>query len=360
MFPADARTALAPNGSAVPSSTTRAGAPAAAAVRAIAPTLPGSCTRSSTTSGHRAERAACMASDGVASCTRAMAITPCGVTVCVAARNAPGVKVTRDSKWKGSLSPSRAAMSSNSRPAALASESTRGPSRRANPGSRRVARRRKRRTTSLSGLLISWSEGVFRNLHQPSKGTAVAHGQVSQHLAVDLHSGLAKAVHQLVVRQTRLPGGGIDASDPELPHLALAAPPVAVRVREGVKDRLVGGTEQQLLRKPEALGPIEDRLVPAMGGDATLDSCHWLNSQGPAHFFAVSLRHRLLLRVVALPLLGLVLEQVALPGARPHELAGLGDTDPLGEPLAGFHLRHWWRSPRWRSLRLPAGWARGS
>src|SRR5260370_17948989 len=116
------------------------------------------------------------------------------------------------------------------------------------------------------------SEGFLSNLQQPSKGTGVGHGQVSQHLAVDLHSGLAKAVHQFVVGQPRLPRGGIDASDPELPHLALAAPPVAVGISEGVKDRLVGGTEKQLLRKPEALGPIEYRLGPAMGGDAALES----------------------------------------------------------------------------------------
>src|SRR5438309_1528068 len=128
-----------------------------------------------------------------------MAITPCGVTVWVAARNAAAVRVTRDSVWNGSLSPSRTAITSKASPAAFASASTRGPSRRTRPGSRRWARRRKRRTTSLSGLEISWSEGFLSNLHQPSKGTAVAHGQVSQHLAVDLHSGLAKAVHQLAV-----------------------------------------------------------------------------------------------------------------------------------------------------------------
>src|SRR5712692_2528960 len=172
-------------------------------------------------------------------------------------------------------SPLRTATSSNSMPAASASASTRGPSRRTRPGSRRVARRRKRRKTSLSGLLMSSrSEGDFSNLHQTSKGTAVAHGQVSQHLAVDLHSGLAKAVHQLAVRQSRLPGGGIDASDPQLPHLALAPAAVAERVCERVKHRLVRGAEQELLREAEALGAIQDRLVAAMRGDAALDSCH--------------------------------------------------------------------------------------
>src|ERR1700674_3089285 len=138
-------------------------------------------------------------------------------------------------------------MRSNASPAALASASTRGPSRRTRPGSRRAAMRRKRRTTSLSGLLISWSEVVLRNLHQPSKGTAVAHGQVSQHLAVDLHSGLAKAVHKLVVGQPCLPRGCVDACDPELPHLALAPAPVAERVSESVQDRLVRGPEEELL-----------------------------------------------------------------------------------------------------------------
>src|SRR5260370_18643008 len=169
-----------------------------------------------------------------------MALTPCGVTVCVGARNAAGESVTRSSVWKGSLSPSRTAMSSNLSPAAFASESTRGPSRRTMPGSRRAARRRKRRTTPLSGLLISWSEVLFCNLHQPGKGTAVAHGQVSQHLAVDLHSGLAKAVHQLVVRQSRLPAGRVDPRDPQLAHLALAAAAGPDRVAVGVRGAPAG------------------------------------------------------------------------------------------------------------------------
>src|SRR6266446_4981206 len=214
-------------------------------------------------------------------------------------------------------------MRSNSRPAALASASTRAPSRRTSPGSRRWARRRSRRTTSLSGLeIICWSEVVLRNLHQPGKGTAVAHGQVSQHLAVDLHTGLAKAVHQLVVRQTRLPRRGVDPRDPELPHLALAAAAVAVGVGQSVQDRLVGGTEEQLLGKPEAFGPVEDPLVAAMRGNAALDSCHLaLDPQRPADRFAVALENGLLGVVLALVLLRLLVEAVAHPGVAAHYLA---------------------------------------
>src|SRR5438552_17528922 len=182
-------------------------------------------------------------------------------------------------------------MSSKSSPAALASLSTRGPSRRARPGSRRWARRRSRRTTSLSGLLISgWLEVVLGNLHQPGKGTAVAHGQVSQHLAVDLHSGLAKAVHQLVVGQPRLTRGGVDARDPERAHLALAAAAVPERIRERVQRRLVGGSEEQLLGRADTLGAVKARLVTAMRGDAALDACHGsLDPQRPADGLAVRL-----------------------------------------------------------------------
>src|SRR5438445_8248388 len=249
-------------------------------------------------------------------------------------------------------------MSSKSSPAALASLRTRGPSRRARPGSRRRARRRRRRTTSLSGLemICGWLEVVLSNLHRPGKGTAVAHGQVSQHLAVDLYSGLAKAVHQLVVRQPRLAGRRVDARDPQLAHLALAAAAVTERVGEGVQDRLVGGSKQQLLGKPEALRAIEDCLVTAMRGNAALDSCH-LDPQRPAHRLAVRLRDRLLVLVVPLALLRLVLEQVALESGAPHQLAVAGHANSLCDALLGLDLRHWLRPAP--SLR-PDGSARGS
>src|SRR3984893_2177119 len=120
-FPADARTALAPNGSALPSRKASAGAPAAAAVRQIAPTLPGSCTRSSTTRGQRPDRAAAIASLAADSRTLAIATTPWGVTVWLMERNRPGDRVTRRDASTELSSPSRTARSSISAPAAAAS-----------------------------------------------------------------------------------------------------------------------------------------------------------------------------------------------------------------------------------------------
>src|SRR6266852_450496 len=257
-------------------------------------------------------------------------------------------------------------MSSKSSPAALASLRTRGPSRRARPGSRRWARRRSRRTTSLSGLemICGCLEVVLGNLHQPGKGTAFAHGQVSQHLAVDLHSVLAKAVHQLVVVQPRLPRRGVDPRDPELPHLALAATAVAERVSERMQDRLVGGTEQQLLGEPEALGPVEDPLVAAMRGNAALDSCHLgLDPQRPADRFAVALEHRLLGVIFALVLLRLLVEAVAHPRVAAKDLSIARHAHALGDAFAGLELRHWSLTPsarRPRPRQRPACSAPGS
>src|SRR5207248_9363249 len=178
-----------------------------------------------------------------------------GVPVWLRALTTRSARTTVRSAGASKRSPSRTASSSSATPASAASRTTRGPSRSAAPGDRRWARRRRYLTASLAGLSISWSEAVLRNLHQPGKRAAVAHGQVSQHLAVDLHPGLAKAVHEPVVGQPRLPGRRVDARDPELAHLALAPAPVAKRICESVQDRLVGGPEEQLLGKPEALGP---------------------------------------------------------------------------------------------------------
>ena len=99
--------------------------------------------------------------------------------------------------------------------------------------------------------------------------------------------------------------------------------------------------------------------MAAMSWDASLDSCHDLNPERPAHRLAVAVVHLLRLVVVALALLGLVLEEVALPRACAHQLAGLGHADALGKAFSRLDLRHW-RPPCRQPERLPGGWARGS
>src|SRR5216683_1200320 len=160
--------------------------------------------------------------------------------------------------------------------------------------------------------------------------------------------------------------GGVDPRDPELPHFALAAAAVAERVSERVQDRLVGGTEQQFLREPKALRPVEDPLVAAMRGNTALDSCHLgLDPQRPANRFAVALGHGLLGVVFALVLLRLLVEAMAHPGVAAHYLPVARHAHALGDAFAGLELRHWSLTPsarrrRRRRRQRPAGSAPGS
>ena len=60
-------------------------------------------------------------------------------------------------------------------------------------------------------------------LHDARKSGLVVHGDVRQHLAVDLDAGLADAVGELAVRQAALTGGCVDTRDPQRTELTLAS-----------------------------------------------------------------------------------------------------------------------------------------
>src|SRR5215472_9094326 len=215
-----------------------------------------------------------MASAMEASWLRPIASTPCGLMVWLTDENARSASVTTRSAGAENATPSRKARTSSSTPQATASRITIGPSRRTSPGSRRRPRRRSLRTSSLWGLWSGWLEVLLRNLHQPSKGTAVTYRQVGKHFAVDLHSGLAEAVHEPVVGQTAQSRGCVDAGDPEPSEVTLALPAVAKRVGQRVQERLVRRLEEQLPRVSKALGTLDDGTVSAVGDDTTFDASH--------------------------------------------------------------------------------------
>src|SRR5579875_337703 len=273
-LPAEARTALGPKGSAPPSRMATAGAPAAATVRQIAPTLPGSCTPSSTTRGQPAAAAAAAASAIDLRGRGANASTPCGVTVCPTAWKARGPSLTTRLAGASNSTSSRSTSISSGTPQLTASRTTLGPSSSTTSPPRRRARRRSWRTSSLSGLRIRRSEVALGNLDQPGEGAGIAHRQVGQHLPVELHPGLSQAVHEPVVGETGPAGSGVDPHDPQPSKVPLALTPVAEGVGQRVQDGLVGGLEEQLARVAEALGPPEDGPMLATGDDATLDPGH--------------------------------------------------------------------------------------
>src|SRR5918992_1975994 len=92
-----------------------------------------------------------------------------------------------------------------------------------------------------------WFEWRFRlggrtlpgSLGKASKGLGVVHGDVGQHLAVELDPRAAQAVHELAIGHALPPRGGVDANDPQLAEVALAIAAVAVGVGVGLEQRLL-------------------------------------------------------------------------------------------------------------------------
>src|SRR5918999_3065986 len=78
------------------------------------------------------------------------------------------------------------------------------------------------------------------SLGKPSEGVGVVHGDVGEHLAVEIDARAAEAVHELAVRHALAAGGGVDAHDPQAAEVPLAVAAVAVGVGVGLEQCLLG------------------------------------------------------------------------------------------------------------------------
>src|SRR6202022_2924195 len=114
-----------------------------------------------------------------------------------------------------------------------------------------------------------------RDGDQFAEGFRVTNRQVREHLAIDVDTGQLEAMHELVVGHALAAGGCVDPGDPQLAHVALACPPIAIGVLERMEDRLVRRPEEGPVGPPEALGEAEDLLVAPPGGDAALYAWHF-------------------------------------------------------------------------------------
>src|SRR4051794_20451080 len=59
------------------------------------------------------------------------------------------------------------------------------------------------------------------DLHEGGEGGRLAHGEIGEDLAVDLHAGVLQTVDEPAVAEAVLAGGGVDAGDPQLAEVAL-------------------------------------------------------------------------------------------------------------------------------------------
>src|SRR5262249_48368626 len=100
------------------------------------------------------------------------------------------------------------------------------------------------------------------------------HGQISEHLAVELHARVAESADEAAVAHAVGPGRGVDALDPELSEVALARPAVAVGVLQRVHDLLVGSAVAPALVAVVALRLLENGAAVLLAVDGALDPGH--------------------------------------------------------------------------------------
>ena len=117
-------------------------------------------------------------------------------------------------------------------------------------------------------------EGRARLDGERGEVRGVGHGDLGQHLAVELDVGQLEAVHELVVRQAVLTGARVDADDPQLAELALAHAAVAVGVLAAALDLLFRPLVGRVLSRAVALGLLEHLAALLARGDASFDSRH--------------------------------------------------------------------------------------
>src|SRR5207253_7333920 len=106
------------------------------------------------------------------------------------------------------------------------------------------------------------------------EGGLVGHGEVRQHLAVDVDVRALESRHEGAVAHAELAHRGVDARDPQRAELALLLPAVAVRVLPGLHHRLLRDAVDVLPAAAESLRLLEDLLVARARRYSTLDSWH--------------------------------------------------------------------------------------
>src|SRR3954452_18930416 len=116
--------------------------------------------------------------------------------------------------------------------------------------------------------------GLSGALGKSAERLGVAHGDVGQHLAVQLDARQLQAVDERRVRHALGARGGVDARDPEAAEVPLAVAAVAVRVGVRLHDRFLGALVGGVRLAAEALRPLQDLAALLAGVHGALDAGH--------------------------------------------------------------------------------------
>src|SRR5664279_5547096 len=118
------------------------------------------------------------------------------------------------------------------------------------------------------------SRSALGHSHELGKGFGIAHGEIREDLAVEIHGGLLQTAHELGVAGAVLRAGGVDAHHPEATEVALLDLAVAVGVAEGLLDGFLGGAVQAGLGAVEALGELHHAFAALGALEATFYASH--------------------------------------------------------------------------------------
>src|SRR5690349_22395450 len=109
--------------------------------------------------------------------------------------------------------------------------------------------------------------GLASALGKSAEGLRVAHGDVGQHLAVQLDARQLQAVDERRVRHALGTRGGVDAGDPEAAEVTLAVAAIAVRVRVRLHHRFLGALVRRVRLAAEALRARQNLAALLAGVD---------------------------------------------------------------------------------------------
>src|SRR5581483_5836883 len=101
-------------------------------------------------------------------------------------------------------------------------------------------------------------QGLFGLARERGETLRVAHRDVGQNLAVQLHAGSLQTMHELAVGKLVEPGGRTNADDPQAAKVAFAGSAVAVAEPQRALHRLFGGAVQLALGQHVTLGALQN------------------------------------------------------------------------------------------------------
>jgi hypothetical protein len=103
------------------------------------------------------------------------------------------------------------------------------------------------------------------------------HGQISQHLTVNVHMGLFDTVDEPAVGNTMDPGSGINTGNPELAEIPFTDPSVTICIFHGPVGGLRGRPEETAPGAKEPFGHLQNLSSLLLRRNGSFHSWHVLS-----------------------------------------------------------------------------------